>query len=91
MGVQIRWDCNLDLSDKSCVPQYTFRRLDSKDPDNVAPGYNFRFAIIELQKASLGFIAHQLSVLLHFTFYVHDKITGLQNITKMQRARRSGR
>ncbi|MCJ8741070.1 hypothetical protein PDJAM_G00066430 [Pangasius djambal] len=44
MGVQIRWDCDLDLSEKSCVPQYAFRRLDNKDPDNVAPGYNFRFA-----------------------------------------------
>ncbi|XP_026989343.1 P2X purinoceptor 4a isoform X2 [Tachysurus fulvidraco] len=44
MGVQIRWDCDLDLSEKSCVPQYTFRRLDNKDPDNVALGYNFRFA-----------------------------------------------
>lgn len=40
MGVQIRWDCDLDLSEKSCVPQYTFRRLDNKDPDNVALGYN---------------------------------------------------
>ncbi|XP_058272022.1 P2X purinoceptor 4a isoform X2 [Hemibagrus wyckioides] len=44
MGVQIRWDCDLDLSEKSCIPQYAFRRLDNKDPDNVAPGYNFRFA-----------------------------------------------
>ncbi|XP_046724071.1 P2X purinoceptor 4a [Silurus meridionalis] len=44
MGVQIHWHCNLDLSEKSCVPQYAFRRLDNKDPDNVAPGYNFRFA-----------------------------------------------
>lgn len=50
MGVQIRWDCNLDISEKSCVPQYTFRRLDNKDPDNVAPGYNFRFAIIKVEK-----------------------------------------
>ncbi|KAK3524604.1 hypothetical protein QTP70_029910, partial [Hemibagrus guttatus] len=44
MGVQIRWDCDLDLSEKSCVPQYAFRRLDNKDPDNIALGYNFRFA-----------------------------------------------
>lgn len=45
MAVQIRWDCDLDLSDSHCIPQYTFRRLDNKDPDNnVAPGYNFRFA-----------------------------------------------
>lgn len=45
MGVQIRWDCNLDMPESWCVPRYTFRRLDNKDPDNnVAPGYNFRFA-----------------------------------------------
>ncbi|TSK72025.1 P2X purinoceptor 4 [Bagarius yarrelli] len=44
MGVQIHWNCDLDLSKKWCVPQYAFRRLDDKDPDNVAPGYNFRFA-----------------------------------------------
>lgn len=58
IGVQIRWDCNLDLSEKSCVPQYTFRRLDNKDPDNVAPGYNFRYALIKVESDvdSLRFI-----------------------------------
>lgn len=56
--MQIRWDCDLDLSDNSCVPHYTFRRLDNKDPDNIALGYNFRFAVIVLQNVSLGFIAH---------------------------------
>lgn len=50
MGVQILWDCDLDISEKSCVPHYTFRRLDDKDPDNVAPGYNFRFARTEVEK-----------------------------------------
>lgn len=45
MGLQIRWDCDLDMPDSWCMPRYTFRRLDNKDPDNnVAPGYNFRFA-----------------------------------------------
>ncbi|XP_076842511.1 P2X purinoceptor 4a-like isoform X1 [Brachyhypopomus gauderio] len=45
MGVQIRWDCNLDMPESWCVPAYTFRRLDNKDPENnVAPGYNIRFA-----------------------------------------------
>ncbi|XP_051533549.1 P2X purinoceptor 4a isoform X2 [Myxocyprinus asiaticus] len=45
MGVQIRWDCDLDMPESWCVPRYTFRRLDNKDPENnVAPGYNFRFA-----------------------------------------------
>lgn len=45
MGVQIRWDCDLDVSERWCVPRYTFRRLDNKDPENnVAPGYNFRLS-----------------------------------------------
>lgn len=45
MGVQINWDCDLDMPSSWCVPKYTFRRLDNKDPvNNVAPGYNFRFA-----------------------------------------------
>uniref|UniRef100_A0A3B3T1U2 P2X purinoceptor n=1 Tax=Paramormyrops kingsleyae TaxID=1676925 RepID=A0A3B3T1U2_9TELE len=45
MGIQIRWDCDLDMPESWCVPKYTFRRLDNKDPENtVAPGYSFRFA-----------------------------------------------
>ncbi|KAL0965133.1 hypothetical protein UPYG_G00277220 [Umbra pygmaea] len=45
MGVQISWECDLDMPSSWCVPKYTFRRLDNKDPvNNVAPGYNFRFA-----------------------------------------------
>ncbi|XP_076842447.1 P2X purinoceptor 4a-like [Brachyhypopomus gauderio] len=45
MGVQIRWDCNLDMAESCCVPAYTFRRLDNKDPENnVTPGFNIRFA-----------------------------------------------
>uniref|UniRef100_W5MJ33 P2X purinoceptor n=1 Tax=Lepisosteus oculatus TaxID=7918 RepID=W5MJ33_LEPOC len=45
MGIQINWDCDLDQSQNKCVPIYSFRRLDNKDPENnVAPGYNFRFA-----------------------------------------------
>uniref|UniRef100_A0A8C6YJA3 P2X purinoceptor n=1 Tax=Naja naja TaxID=35670 RepID=A0A8C6YJA3_NAJNA len=45
MGLQIRWDCNLDKSASRCVPKYSFRRIDNKDPaHSVSPGYNFRFA-----------------------------------------------
>ncbi|XP_035246971.1 P2X purinoceptor 4a isoform X1 [Anguilla anguilla] len=45
MGIQIRWDCDLDMPASWCKPRYTFRRLDNKEPENnVAPGYNFRFA-----------------------------------------------
>ncbi|XP_076842460.1 P2X purinoceptor 4a-like isoform X3 [Brachyhypopomus gauderio] len=45
MGVQIRWDCNLDLDESRCVPAYTFHRLSIKDPENnVTQGFNIRFA-----------------------------------------------
>ncbi|KAG7480559.1 hypothetical protein MATL_G00057540 [Megalops atlanticus] len=45
MGILIDWSCDLDLSEKRCIPKYSFRRLDNKNPtNNVAPGYNFRFA-----------------------------------------------
>uniref|UniRef100_A0A8C9ZPG8 P2X purinoceptor n=1 Tax=Sander lucioperca TaxID=283035 RepID=A0A8C9ZPG8_SANLU len=39
------WLCDLDWWAGKCYPKYSFRRLDSKHPvNNVAPGYNFRFA-----------------------------------------------
>ncbi|XP_008415454.1 P2X purinoceptor 4b isoform X2 [Poecilia reticulata] len=45
LGILIDWSCNLDWWGRKCYPKYTFRRLDNKHPDNnVAPGYNFRFA-----------------------------------------------
>lgn len=45
MGLQINWNCDLDKAASHCVPKYTFRRIDNKDPERtVAPGYNFRFA-----------------------------------------------
>ncbi|XP_059883999.1 P2X purinoceptor 4 isoform X2 [Globicephala melas] len=45
MGIQIKWDCNLDRAASLCLPRYSFRRLDTRDVDhNVSPGYNFRFA-----------------------------------------------
>lgn len=43
MGLQINWNCDLDKAASHCVPKYTFRRIDNKDPERtVAPGYNFR-------------------------------------------------
>ncbi|RXN07823.1 P2X purinoceptor 4 [Labeo rohita] len=43
MAVQIQWNCNLDNG--SCVPQYSFRRLDKKDPESSeTPRHNLRFA-----------------------------------------------
>nr|XP_010598170.1 P2X purinoceptor 4 isoform X2 [Loxodonta africana] len=45
MGIQIKWDCNLDRTAAFCLPRYSFRRLDNRDTEhNVSPGYNFRFA-----------------------------------------------
>ncbi|XP_029427109.1 P2X purinoceptor 4 [Rhinatrema bivittatum] len=45
MAIQIRWDCNLDRQASYCLPRYSFRRLDNRDPNHdVSPGYNFRFA-----------------------------------------------
>ncbi|XP_053328814.1 P2X purinoceptor 4 [Spea bombifrons] len=45
MGIQIKWNCDLDQRFSKCVPRYSFRRLDNRELDhNVSPGYNFRFA-----------------------------------------------
>ncbi|OBS79092.1 hypothetical protein A6R68_18500 [Neotoma lepida] len=45
MGIQVKWDCNLDRAASLCLPRYSFRRLDTRDLEhNVSPGYNFRFA-----------------------------------------------
>ncbi|XP_039658842.1 P2X purinoceptor 4-like isoform X2 [Perca fluviatilis] len=45
LGIIIDWSCDLDWWAGKCHPKYSFRRLDSKHPvNNVAPGYNFRFA-----------------------------------------------
>ncbi|XP_068101314.1 P2X purinoceptor 4 [Hyperolius riggenbachi] len=45
MGIQISWNCDLDKKHTSCVPKYSFRRLDNRELDHdVSPGYNFRFA-----------------------------------------------
>ncbi|KAA8592928.1 hypothetical protein FQN60_018383 [Etheostoma spectabile] len=45
LGIIIDWSCDLDWWAGKCYPKYSFRRLDSKHPvNNVAPGYNFRFA-----------------------------------------------
>ncbi|XP_069870246.1 P2X purinoceptor 2-like [Dipodomys merriami] len=43
LGVLINWDCDLDLSEAQCNPQYSFRRLDPKHAA-ASSGYNFRFA-----------------------------------------------
>ncbi|XP_072244624.1 P2X purinoceptor 4a-like [Leuresthes tenuis] len=45
IGILIDWSCDLDMWAGKCYPKYTFHRLDNKHPvNNVAPGYNFRFA-----------------------------------------------
>ncbi|TRZ02222.1 hypothetical protein DNTS_030445, partial [Danionella cerebrum] len=45
IGIFIDWSCDLDFNAHSCLPKYSFRRLDNKNPENnIAPGYNFRYA-----------------------------------------------
>ncbi|XP_063077491.1 P2X purinoceptor 4b [Engraulis encrasicolus] len=45
IGILIDWSCDLDWPEKYCVPKYSFVRMDNKNPsNNIAPGYNFRFA-----------------------------------------------
>ncbi|XP_051963856.1 P2X purinoceptor 4b [Xyrauchen texanus] len=47
IGIFIDWSCDLDFPAYFCVPKYSFSRLDNKKlENNVAPGYNFRFAKI---------------------------------------------
>ncbi|XP_077416741.1 P2X purinoceptor 7 isoform X1 [Vanacampus margaritifer] len=45
IGIQIKWDCNLDRLTRHCLPAYSFRRLDQKESNKTLyPGFNFRFA-----------------------------------------------
>ncbi|KAM9810567.1 P2X purinoceptor 7 [Neosynchiropus ocellatus] len=45
MGIQIKWDCNLDYFMGRCLPKYSFRRLDEKESNKTLyPGHNFRYA-----------------------------------------------
>ncbi|XP_061197439.1 P2X purinoceptor 4-like [Saccostrea echinata] len=41
--VKIKWNCNLDLSVDECLPEYSFRRLDSSTY-KISKGYNFRYS-----------------------------------------------
>jgi len=43
IGIEINWDCDLDLDIKYCMPEYNFKRLD--DPHaKISNGWNFRYA-----------------------------------------------
>ncbi|XP_054630750.1 P2X purinoceptor 7 isoform X2 [Dunckerocampus dactyliophorus] len=45
IGIQIKWDCNLDYLTRHCLPKYSFWRLDEKESNKTLyPGFNFRFA-----------------------------------------------
>ncbi|KAJ7994069.1 hypothetical protein DPEC_G00262110 [Dallia pectoralis] len=45
IGIQIRWDCNLDWFLQNCLPKYSFSRLDEKKSNRTLyPGLNLRFA-----------------------------------------------
>lgn len=55
MGIQVKWDCNLDRAASLCLPRYSFRRLDTRDVEhNVSPGYNFRYVSLGLATNVLG-------------------------------------
>lgn len=41
--IRIKWNCNLDLSVDKCLPEYSFRRLDSSTY-KISKGYNFRYS-----------------------------------------------
>ncbi|CAF1367905.1 unnamed protein product, partial [Didymodactylos carnosus] len=42
--LKIYWDCNFDLNVRKCVPEYSFRRIDTKHKnENFSKGFNFRF------------------------------------------------
>lgn len=41
--IRIKWNCNLDLSEEKCLPEYSFRRLDSSTY-KISKGYNFRYS-----------------------------------------------
>ncbi|XP_076849022.1 P2X purinoceptor 7 isoform X2 [Brachyhypopomus gauderio] len=45
IGIQINWDCDLNRFFHSCLPKYSFRRLDEKESNQTLyPGLSFRFA-----------------------------------------------
>ncbi|CAH8605267.1 unnamed protein product [Dicrocoelium dendriticum] len=43
VSIHIEWNCNLDFHVDTCLPKYTFRRLDDFESP-VAKGWNFRFS-----------------------------------------------
>lgn len=45
IGLQIKWDCDLDRLTQHCDPVYSFRRLDERESNRTLyPGLNYRFA-----------------------------------------------
>ncbi|KAL6458652.1 hypothetical protein MHYP_G00321240 [Metynnis hypsauchen] len=45
IGIQINWNCDLNRFFHSCLPKYSFRRLDERESNRTLyPGLNFRFA-----------------------------------------------
>ncbi|XP_076155211.1 P2X purinoceptor 4a-like [Alosa pseudoharengus] len=50
MAIHIEWDCNLDLAEKWCEPQYKFLRIDTDN--TVLPGYNFRYGFHKNQNTN---------------------------------------
>lgn len=55
IGIQIKWDCNLDRLMLHCLPRYSFRRLDEKESNKTLyPGLNFRWVGVGGSKVNLN-------------------------------------
>lgn len=71
IGIQIKWDCNLDPLMQHCLPKYSFRRLDEKESNRTLyPGLNFRWAKVKGQMDSLcSPFRKKVLVIEYFPFY----------------------
>uniref|UniRef100_A0A671PUM2 P2X purinoceptor n=1 Tax=Sinocyclocheilus anshuiensis TaxID=1608454 RepID=A0A671PUM2_9TELE len=57
IGIQINWDCDLNHIFHSCLPKYSFRRLDEKESNRTLyPGLNFRSRERSLKCMGLDYI-----------------------------------
>uniref|UniRef100_A0A672S432 P2X purinoceptor n=1 Tax=Sinocyclocheilus grahami TaxID=75366 RepID=A0A672S432_SINGR len=57
IGIQINWDCDLNHIFHSCLPKYSFRRLDEKESNRTLyPGLNFRSREHSLKCMGLDYV-----------------------------------
>lgn len=46
ISISIKWDCNFDLDETRCKPEYEFTRLDNYRGNSMSTGYNFRYTTL---------------------------------------------